>query len=338
MRSLEGKKILYFCPAFFGYEKAIQTSLENQFGAKVDFYDERPSNDIWTKIFIRLNLKTFIQKKINTYYTAILNTIKNNTYDYVFVISPETLRYHELQHLKTLQPHATFILYMWDSFKNKNSFETIPLFDRIITFDPNDAHDYNLIFHPLFYINNYAAAAQNNSNDYDICCIVTAHSDRYIVTQKIKMYAQKLSLKMFTFLYLNSKLMYWGRRFFMRKYQYRSIDDFSFLPMSQNDIVSVMAKSKTVLDINHPSQVGLTMRTFEVLGAQKKLITTNQHIYSYDFYDVNNILVIDRENPILNPKFFTTPYHNLEPSIYAKYSLENWINFVFNCNGIKGNQ
>lgn len=330
MNFLNGKKILYFSPLFFGYEKAIKSSLENQFGAQVDFYDERPSNDIWTKIFIRLNLKSFVQRKIDTYYNAILNRIKDIAYDYVFVVSPETLSFDELEQIKVLQPNATFILYMWDSFQNKNSFNTIPLFDRIVTFDPNDAKNYNLTFHPLFYVENYTSVTTHDLNKYDICCILTAHSDRYIVVNKIKEYIQKLSLKMFTFLYLNNKLMYWGRRLFLKKYKYGSINDFSFKPMSQNEIISIISKSKAVLDINHPSQVGLTMRTFEALGAQKKLITTNKNITSYDFYNENNILIIDRDKPILNSEFFTTPYHHLEPSIYANYSLKNWIHFIFN--------
>ena len=336
MNFLNGKKILYFSPLFFGYEQAIKSTLEHQFGAQVDFYDDRPSNDIWTKIFIRLNLKSFVQRKIDAYYSTIFHNITTIAYDYIFIVSPETLGFHELKQIKALQPRATFILYMWDSFQNKNSLNTLTLFDRVVTFDPNDAKIYNLIFHPLFYIEDYASATANDLKLYDICCIITAHSDRYSVTQKVKEYAQKLSLKMFTFLYLNSKLMYWGRRIFVRKYQYGSIDDFSFSPMSQNEIISIIAQSKAVLDINHPSQIGLTMRTFEVLGAQKKLITTNHNITSYDFYDENNILVIDRENPILNSVFFNTPYHSLEPSIYASYSLHNWINFVFDTHKNKG--
>ena len=59
--------------------------------------------------------------------------------------------------------------------------------------------------------------------------------------------------------------------------------------MSQEEIISLISKSKAILDINHPSQVGLTMRTFETLGANKKLITTNENIKIYDFFDKENI-------------------------------------------------
>jgi hypothetical protein len=331
MPCLEDKKILYIGPKFFGYEMAIQATLEKKFGAAVDFYDDRPSNDFWTKTFIRLNLKSIFKKKISNYYHTIVTKIKTKSYDYVFIISPETLGFKELETIKTIQKSATFILYMWDSFDNKNSLNTLHLFDRIITFDQKDAKKYDLFFYPLFYIENYKSVPVNSVNKYDLCLIATAHSDRYSLSKTIKKRLENSSLTMFSFFYLNNKLMYWGRRIFLKKYQYGSINDFSFSPLSQDQVTTLMSQSKTILDINHPAQIGLTMRTFEVLGAHKKLITTNENIKTYDFYNETNILVIDRHNPIINIDFFKTPYQLLEKSTYQKYSLESWISYVFNC-------
>jgi len=334
MHSLNGKKILYIGPKFFGYENIIKSTLEEKFEAFVDFYDDRPSNDLWTKIFIRLKLKTLIKRKIDTYYTSIFNTIDNILYDYVFVVSPETLSVKELTILKNLQHHATFILYMWDSFDNKNSLNTIHLFDRVITFDNHDAKKYHLYFHPLFYIETYAKIPSKELF-YDLCFIATAHSDRYLIAKKIEKELDQFSLKMISFLYLNTKLIYWGRRLFLKKYHYGPIADFSFEPMSQAEIISVISKSKAILDINHPSQVGLTMRTFEALGANKKLITTNTNIKQYDFYNANNITIIDRSNPHIDMGFFDSPYEPLDKEVYEKYSLYNWIITVFDCQSNK---
>ncbi len=331
MLCLEDKKILYIGPKFFAYEMAIQTTLEKKFGATVDFYDDRPSNDFWTKMFIRLNFKFLLKKKISDYYNTIFTKIKTKYYDYVFIVSPETLGFKGLETIKTLQKNATFILYMWDSFDNKNSLNTIHLFDRVVTFDQKDASTYNLLFHPLFYIENYTSARVNNINKYDLCLIATAHSDRYSLSKIIKKYLEDSSLTMFSFLYLNDTLIYWGRRIFLKKYQYGPINNFSFSPLSQDKVTALISQSKAILDINHPSQIGLTMRTFEVLGAHKKLITTNENIKTYDFYNETNILVIDRHNPIINIDFFKTPYQLLEKTTYQKYSLESWISYVFNC-------
>ena len=67
MLELKGKKILLFIPNFFGYELDIKNELES-LGAKVFYFDARPKNDFITKVFIRLNLKKMIQKKIDKYY------------------------------------------------------------------------------------------------------------------------------------------------------------------------------------------------------------------------------------------------------------------------------
>ena len=58
---------------------------------------------------------------------------------------------------------------------------------------------------------------------------------------------------------------------------------------------------------------------------KRKFITTNKDIVNYDFYNSNNILVIDRKNPIIDFDFLMTPYEELDENIYYKYSLENWI-------------
>ena len=46
--NLQGKKILLLSANFFDYEKAIVNRLK-EFSAEVDFYNERPSNSVFTK-------------------------------------------------------------------------------------------------------------------------------------------------------------------------------------------------------------------------------------------------------------------------------------------------
>ena len=71
------------------------------------------------------------------------------------------------------------------------------------------------------------------------------------------------------------------------------------------DIAQYCSESRAILDIAHPLQTGLTMRTIEVLfGIGRKLITTNKDIINYDFYNENNILIINRENLEIPKSFF----------------------------------
>ena len=325
---IKNKNILYIGPKFFGYEVEIQKTLE-ELGANVDFYDDRPKNDFLTKVLIRLNLKKFIKSKIDKYYQFIYTEIKNKTYDYVFVVAPEALDYEKLQEIKKIQKNSIYILYMWDSFENKNSFNTIELFDKVITFDDNDAKKYNLEFLALFYIKEYENIKITKQYKYDICFTATAHSDRYKIAKNIEAQLLKYDRKMYSFFYLPSKVMYWVRKLFVQKYQYGDIDDFSFSSLSQKEIINKIEQSKVVLDINHPLQYGLTSRSIEALGANKKLITTNKNIKNYNFYNKNNILIISRDNPIVPNKFFEIKYEEPLKNIYEEYSLNNWLLNIF---------
>ena len=78
-----GKKILFFSPAFFGYEQKIKKKMQD-LGAEVDYYDERPFSSSWQKALIKIDPYIF-KKKTEGYYKQILEQIKDKNYDYVFL-------------------------------------------------------------------------------------------------------------------------------------------------------------------------------------------------------------------------------------------------------------
>ena len=80
---LNNKKILFFSVQTFNLEKEIKNKLE-EFGAKVDYYDERPSNNSFVKGIIRIK-RSFYQNKIDRYYKQILSKTKYELYHYLFL-------------------------------------------------------------------------------------------------------------------------------------------------------------------------------------------------------------------------------------------------------------
>ncbi|MNK83003.1 hypothetical protein D3C87_1027960 [compost metagenome] len=98
-----------------------------------------------------------------------------------------------------------------------------------------------------------------------------------------------------------------------------------FKPITTKMNLDLIMKSKATLDMAHSQQTGLTMRTIELLGAQKKIITTNSDIVNYDFYDSQNILVIDRENPHFDTAFFKAEFNPTPEQILHKYSINEWL-------------
>ena len=329
--NLKGKKILYIGVSTFNYEQEIKLGLE-RLGASVDYYDERPANDFLTKVFLRLNLKTLIHSKIDKHYSNILNKSKNIKYDYVFIIKLETIDKNILEHLKENQKNATFILYLWDSIQNyKGKEKLLPLFDKAFSFDKTDTIKYNTLnFLPLFYIPLYEIKpVKENSIEYDLCFFGTGHSDRYKIVKEIKKKTTKMNLKVYSFFYLQNKIIFWGRKLFDKKMQNAKISDFSFNSLTQNQLLDKILKSNVIIDIEHEGQVGLTMRTIEALGCHKKLLTSNKSIKDYDFYNENNICIIDRKNIKVEEDFFKKSYEELDKEIYSKYTLSNWLKTIF---------
>lgn len=328
MKDLSGRSILFFSPQFFNYESEIKKKLE-ELGAAVIWFDDRPSNNFISKVLIRLN-KNFIKNKIANYYKAIVEQLRLNKmqFDYVFFLNPEAISVDSLKEIKREFSEAEFILYMWDSFRNrKNTIEFLPFFDRKFTFDPQDAKNFNLQLRPLFYIDLYNKK-QTDQTEYDLLFIGTAHTDRYKFVHKIvKQLSEKLNIKLYFF--LSSKSLFWSKKIFDKNFRNVKYKSISFMPLTHKSNSELVHRSKVILDINHPKQIGLTMRTFETLGAQKKLITTNTDIVNYDFYDKNNVLVIDRLNPVIEESFFTEPFIPPDKEWQKKYSIKGWIIDLF---------
>lgn len=329
MIHLENKSILLISPTFFGYEKSIKQRL-SEVAAKVDYFDERPANTFWSKSLVRINRK-IISHHISQYYDSIYESIREQVYDYVLVMNVEAMPISFLEKIRENNPHTVFLLYMWDSLSNKkNAVDYFSLFDRVFSFDREDCERYsNICFRPLFFLNEYGKIAHQPNYEYDFSFVGTAHSDRYVLIRKIYMQIHSLCLKSYWYLYLQDKKLFYWNKVTNSAFIKAHLHDFYYVSMSKDEVLELVKNSRIIIDIQHPRQVGLTMRTIEVLGARRKLITTNASIKDYDFYLDDNILVIDRENPVISQEFCSKDYKLLDENIYYKYSLDGWLEEVF---------
>lgn len=329
MIDLNGKSILFISPAFFGYEKFIVKHLQKA-GARVDYFDERPANSFWSKAFIRVN-RGIVSSRIRKYYDYIWHQIQDKHYDYVLVVNIEAMPSAFLSRLRESSPGAKFILYMWDSVHNKKyTLGYLPYFNVVFSFDRNDCIDFPRIrFRPLFYVDEYKALVEDREYAYDLSFVGTAHSDRFLLIRQIRQQCIRRGLTSYWYLYLQSPKLFFWNKLHNRAYRGARCKDFSYVPLSQAVVRQVIRRSRIVLDIQHPKQTGLTMRTIETLGAGRKLITTNVAIKDYDFYHPDNILVIDRERPEISDRFYQLEYRPVAAEVYDKYSIDGWLEEIF---------
>ena len=97
------------------------------------------------------------------------------------------------------------------------------------------------------------------------------------------------------------------------------------------DVVKFIHGTKCILDITKTKQIGLTLRTYEAIYYNKKLITFNKTIKKYDFYNSNNILIIS-DNIQINKimAFLSAPLIPYNEELLERYSFDAWIKRIDN--------
>lgn len=331
---LHKKNILFISVSFFNYENLIKEELEKM-GANVDLFDERPSNSFFSKAILRIK-KEMYAVKINQYFKEIIEKIRDVKYDYFLLIKGEATPIFFLEFLKKNNPGIQFIFYTYDSFKNNsNGLEILNHFDSKFTFDSKDAVQYKMSFRPLFFAQDYGNLyGKNKIYKDDLAFIGTAHSDRYSISEKAKSWCEKHHLRMFTFYFSPSKTLFRFKKLTDSEFKNFDAAKISFQSLSHQEIVDIYENTKVILDINHPGQNGLTMRTFETLGAGRKLITTNPTVKTYPFYDPQNIYIVERGKIEFEEEFFKTDFKEINSEIRESMSLAGWVKEVFGLSDI----
>lgn len=329
LETVKGKRILLLYARFFGYDKMVKEALERR-GAIVDLYDARANINVVEKAIKKVT-PVFYYKKQAKFHEQIQHTNSQKHYDFIYTnehIKGETLRKY-----KECFPDAKLVLYLDDSVENLKGVEkTFCLYDRVLTFDRMDAQKYGIGFRPLFFGKSYQDQMKNRLEPtHNLCFIGTIHSDRQNVISKVETDPAVTTggKDFFCYGYLQSWFMYWY--YFLRRPEFRKkpFNYFQYTQLPSGQVAEHMARSVAILDIEHPKQSGLTMRTIETIGLGKKIITTNADIANYDFYNSNNILIIDRNDPKIIPEFFRKPYEPMSAELYGKYSIDGWIDEVF---------
>ena len=334
---LKNKRILLIAPVFFGYQMDIGEKLE-EFGAKVDFLPDRPFQSSFLKAVTRI-FRPITTPYSNYFFKKKISGFEEAKFDYIFVIQGESLTPDVLNFIAHLHKNARKILYLWDSLKNKKwLLKNIKFFDDVFTFDISDARKYQINFRPLFFVDKFLGneppLGEIGLPNYDLVFIGTIHSDRLKIINAIGSKLEN-SAKFFRYQFLQAKWLFYFKKILASDFANSKTADFFFEPLSKAKISEVFSMSKAVLDIEHPNQSGLTMRTFEVLASGKKLVTTNKNILFYDFYDPHLIHIVDREN--LDgagiPKiFFSQDSPFCKKKFEKNYSLHAWIKEIFKIN------
>lgn len=322
---LAKKNILFIAPKFFGYENSIRKELEKRQANVHIIYENLEDYSLFYRLMLRL-IKPYRGLFMLLYYKYKLRKVLTSI-DILFVIRGHSLPKEIVEILKSENPNCICIMYQWDSVKNNpNALNIKDHFNKVYSFDMVDSLKYGWVYRPLFFRSQGIIPYENRK--YDIAFICSLHSKRfYIYKQLLEM--KKKGLKVFLYLY-SSYYSYLIGKYIKRDPLFREVKtkDITFFKMKESKISEIYLNSRIIVDYTHPNQNGYTIRTIESLGNSCKLITNNKKILGADFYSPKNIMLYT-DKICLDNVFVREGYQNVPPELISNYSLESWIDFIF---------
>lgn len=281
MNNLKGKRILFIGNGFYNYEKNIEQEFVKR-GAEVFYFS---SSINITKYIFLLKILTLIlsdRQLFSLLSKKLLKVIKEqpDTIDYIFINKGVSFRKKHVELLNEKYPNVPTVLYFWDSLNRvENKDLLLSSYSGIMTFDRLDSLRYNIKFRPLFYVIEDKVPCSDIK--YDISFVGNMHSIRFAVLRKIKRMLISNGINYNFKLYINKYI------YFIQKYIFHTIsnEDDDILTTSvipYKDYLNISRHSNVILDISHPLQSGLTIRSIESIGLCKKILTTNEDIVNYN--------------------------------------------------------
>lgn len=247
------------------------------------------------------NRTEFIKKSI----------LENDLYDQTLIIRPDKLEKEALLFLRKNSIQMTCFLF--DGIENfTDQKKTLSYFDKVYSYDKNDVEKYKFEFLTNYIFDNEIDSKEITNFAFNI----SSFDSRFSLLEKLAHYLDENKIP-FRFIVKAKK-----------SFRHENIEIINkYLPLIE--VKEYIASSLVLVDLQMNNQVGLSFRIFEALGYKKKIITNNQDIINYDFYNKNNIFVITDKNFEIPLEFFKTQYVEIDAAILAKYSLKSWVFEVF---------
>ena len=313
------KKALIIAPEYMGYIVKVADELRKKEDVEVV--------DIHIPIYkysgISAKIKNFFYKKISKdlkfdFRSSYINTIiKDDHFDIILIIRPDLFSLKTLSDLKSRTKH--FKTYFFDGiYRFPRQKATLHLFDDIFSFEPNDCKEFGFKFITNFIYDLEPSITETVAITYSVFNITSYDRKRYPILLKI---AKILK---------NQKSIF---KIIVKTNKEIPSDDLIEIikePISLEKVKLYIKQSACMLDLGViEKHQGLTFRVFEAIGYHKKIITNNAEIATYDFYNPQNILIINEQNISIPTDFLTSAYIPIPDDIIKKYTLETWVKTVF---------
>lgn len=275
---------LLITPGFLGLDKLLYTAFKRRV-VNLDHHYDRQNNIIF-KFILRLNVPFLAWFISNRYYKRLAESL-NKAYDIVVIVNPEALPLAYLDRIKKASKKT--VIYFWDGSVTKPKIKLYSGLGgvSIYSFDRNDCKKYGFSYLPLFIPEDSSPSSISNKN-IDFCFIASCHYQRLSLAEELYKlsvlhgYAAEIRVSASSVLHF----YYFKMLSLVKGYK---IELFSSA-LNHQDYLAVIARSKIVVDmISDPNQSGVSLRTFEALSKNCKLLTNNLSLKNENYFD-NNLI------------------------------------------------
>ncbi len=313
------KQLLFIAPDYYGFNEVVSDGLKKysdytviDINATLPFQYKNIGERIYNfflKFFLKKNIKNIRKGR------HIRETISQyNKFDLLVVNRPDVLDIDDLK--LALRKSKRSVCLLWDSIEKIPTQEQyLSFFDKILSFDPEDCESFGFTPITNFYFKN----EKTENVEYDIALLMT-YDNRIQDAIKIFQYFNKQGIKAKAKIFTHQPQL-------IQENLPRGMEVIhQIIPFKK--AYEYYLDCKAILDIAHPHQRGLSFRPFEAIGLQKKLVT-NANLRHTDFYNENNIHIIENIDNIQIPKmFFENSYNEINAEVKEKYFIKQWIQTI----------
>jgi len=215
-----------------------------------------------------------------------------------------------IHYIKSVNPDIRLIVWYWNPVFRGTNPNRLP--DSICekwSFDKNDALKFGMKYNTQFFLNNIKLP--KNEIAYDVLFVGKDKGRKQMIND------------------LEAEMSEEG----INTYFHVVEDNLSFgnhkraIPYEES--LTLLSKSRSILDIIQPGQSGLTLRPLEALFFQKKLITNDTSIKTQKFYHPNNIFILGENKMEYLNRFLATPFEDVATDIVKYYDMHSWFKRFF---------
>ena len=314
-------KIFFLVPYYFDLHKPILNELNRQ-GHEVFVeqdiqlpLDPNRKSEWRVVRFLKRVIRRVTKLEIRYWDRKIKSVSQyNDHFDLFLCINGCSFHPFLLDNLKKKNPCIKSVLYLWDTNKYYDYFRYNKYYNRVVTFDLDDAESepYVELMH------SYWIPSECKDVKYCIFSVGSDHDDRIEIYSKIYSQLKGLHYSSFIKLVIQKpqylpfviRIMRIGRYNYKKELSvYEKKKELPFVTekkFSIESIINYIDESVCILDTDMPIQTGVTQRVIWALARGKKVISTNSNLKRLTFYNGDQIKIIDRKNPIIDIDFINS--------------------------------